>query len=202
MCYGQGMRRWVVLGLWISLLLGVVWGPPPREDLWPWIGRLMTGQWEGENLLVVAEFHLMGVWPVVFAALLRDRWFTGRLPAFPFLVCSFFVGAYVLAPYFFWVDDVSDQEVVRPALSQGFQRVIALLGCVATVLWSIGLIYGDVAGWWVDVQTRQFICLMSCDFLTLWVLFLFEARRRGGPWRWCLVPVVGAVLWLRACPSD
>jgi len=64
------------------------------------------------------------------------------------------------------------------------------------------LIYGDVAGWWVDVQTRQFICLMSCDFLTLWVLFLFEARRRGGPWRWCLVPVVGAVLWLRACPSD
>lgn len=196
------MRRTVVLALWLVLLTGVFWAPPARADLWPWIGRLMTGEWAGENLLVVAEFNLMGVWPVLFAALLRDRWAVGRLPALPFVFLSFFVGAYVLAPYFLWGDERREGRVPRAELSPRFRALVGLLGIVAAGLWCLGLAYGDVSGWWEIVRTQQFVCLMSCDFAVLWALFLMEARRRGGPWIWCLVPVVGAAVWLWLRPSD
>ena len=103
--------------------------------------------------------------------------------ALPFVVLSFFVGAYVLAPYFLWGDERREFRVPRAELSPVFRGLVGLLGVVATGLWCLGLAYGDVSGWWETVQTQQFVCLMSCDFAVLWALFLMEARRRGGPGR-------------------
>jgi hypothetical protein len=60
--------------------------------------RLLTGQWDGEEPVVVALFNLMGVWPFVLAAQLAP-WLRRRpLPLWPFALGSMVLGAFVLLP--------------------------------------------------------------------------------------------------------
>lgn len=94
----MGLRVGAVV-LWVALIgEAVVWAPPARPDQGAWVLRLLTGQWDGEEPVVVALFNLMGVWPFVLAAQLAP-WLRRRpLPLWPFALGSMVLGAFVLLP--------------------------------------------------------------------------------------------------------
>lgn len=54
------------------------------------------------NRVIVSLWNIMGLWPLVYCMLLipSGRSSKGNVPAFPFLILSFFLGAYALIPYF------------------------------------------------------------------------------------------------------
>ena len=160
--------------IWLAAV-GVAFGlaPPNRPDLWPWVLRLLTGRWEGENPMVVAHFQLMGVWPLLLAALWRREWARpGRLPAWPFLIAAFALGCFVLMPY----------AALRraPALGNpGVPRLVwAALGLTFVGFSAWGLSAGDVPGWFAAVRGDGFLWPMAWDFALFAVLFAAEARGR------------------------
>jgi hypothetical protein len=62
----------VTLGLlWLGFIgYAFFLAPPDRTDNLQLIIALSTGQWTGINPLVIALFNLMGILPMVYAALL------------------------------------------------------------------------------------------------------------------------------------
>ncbi|KAJ9560816.1 hypothetical protein OSB04_005976 [Centaurea solstitialis] len=54
------------------------------------------------NHVIVSLWNIMGLWPLVYSMLLMPsgRSSKGNVPVFPFLILSFFLGAYALIPYF------------------------------------------------------------------------------------------------------
>ncbi len=160
--------------LWL-LGVAVAFGlsPPNRPDLWPWLIRLLSGDWAGENPMVVAHFQMMGLWPLAMAALWRKEWHRpGRLPAWPFLLGGFVLGCFVILPY----------AVLRRERAEGPPGVPAwvwallALGFAGFSAW--GLLAGDWAGWLAAVRTDGFMWPMAWDFGLFVVLFAAESRGR------------------------
>jgi hypothetical protein len=166
--------RIVYAVVWAAVtLVGMGFAPPNRPDLWAWLVRLMTGDWAGENPLVVAHFQLMGVWPLLMIALWRREWRRhGRLPAWPFLIGSFVLGCYAAMPYAFLRKE--------PALGDpGVPRLVwGVLGSAFLALAGWGLAAGDVAAWAAAVRTDGFMWPMMWDFLLFAGLFVAESRGR------------------------
>ncbi|HMV69325.1 MAG TPA: hypothetical protein PKA64_20960, partial [Myxococcota bacterium] len=100
------MDRRVAGALWgILALLAFGLAPPARPDWAAWCGRLVSGDWAGEDPAIVAHFQMMGVWPLAWAVLLRRDLRARPLPAWPFVLGSMALGALALLPWF----------VLRPA---------------------------------------------------------------------------------------
>jgi hypothetical protein len=51
------------------------------------------------NAVFAAVFNAMGLYPLIYAALLIPAARSDRLPAWPFVTASVFLGAYALLPY-------------------------------------------------------------------------------------------------------
>ncbi len=163
---------WLVFWL---LLIAVAFGlsPPNRPDLWPWLGRLLTGDWAGENPMVVAHFQLMGVWPLTMAALLRREWARpGMVPAWPFLIGAFALGCFVLLPYLILR---RAPALGAPPVHSAVWALLALVG-VGFLGWGFGA--GSVSGWLEGVRTDGFLWPMAWDFLAFCVVFGVESRGR------------------------
>ncbi|KAH9793791.1 hypothetical protein KPL71_004661 [Citrus sinensis] len=99
-----------------SILLFVLWGglmyyvfnlapnQTPSRDVY-FLEKLLNLRGDDGfvmNEVLVSLWYIMGLWPLVYSMLLLP---TGRssksgIPVWPFLVLSFFSGAYVLLPYF------------------------------------------------------------------------------------------------------
>lgn len=185
------------------LLLLAVWGllvveaalvaPPVRDDVGPWVLRLLTGEWSGEEPLVVALFQLMGVWPMVLAAALAPRLARRPVPLWPFALGSFALGAFALLPGLGLGGRATAPDRFRglrhPAVRVG-------LGGVAVVLagWALGA--GDPARFAEVWRGEQFVHVMTLDFFALWLTSVVVAREEGGPWAWALVPLVGTLVWM------
>jgi len=200
--------------LWLGFV-GYAFGfaPPDTPDTWPLIQNLSAGNWEGINPSVIALFNLMGIWPMIYACILFIDGRGQRVRAFPFVVGSFFVGAFALLPYLglrkpgqpfegpkTWFLRLQDSRWLAGAIALG---AIPLLG--------YGLTQGNWAEFGQQWQTSRFIHVMSLDFCLLWLLFPVlmadDMARRGmaNPSLWraiaLLLPMVGALLYLLARPS-
>lgn len=170
-----GVRMRIAYGIAWAIGMGLAFGlaPPNRPDLWDWLVRLLTGQWTGENPLVVAHFQLMGIWPMLCAALLRREWARPvRLPAWPFLLGAFGLGCFVLLPYLFLRR--------APALGDpGVPRLVwGALGAAFAGFLGWGLVAGDLPAWLHAVRTDGFMWPMAWDFLLFAGVFAAEARGR------------------------
>jgi hypothetical protein len=183
--------------------------PPDSPETLQLIINLSTGQWTGINPLIIALFNLMGIWPMIYAAVMlfdgSDQKFK---PGF-FSVASFGVGAFAILPYL---------ALRRPTKNITATLLLKLLDtrwlAIMIGLGSIGLLtYGFTQGNWADFvyswQTQRFIHVMSLDFLMLSALFPVliqdDLNRRGGqPWLWWLsfIPMVGAIAYLYLRPRQ
>jgi hypothetical protein len=208
------MARSIFLGsLWFAFVLYGFWGAPPSQpETLELIAALAQGNWDGINPLVIALFNAMGVLPVMYGALLFLDGRGQKIPAWPFAVGSFFLGAFALLPYL----------VLRQKNSRftGTKNIwlrwhdSRWLGFFCLVALVVLLIYGLGNGDWADYGARfagdRFIHVMSLDFCLLSLLFplLLEddlarrglAEKQWIPWAIALTPPLGAALYLTLRP--
>lgn len=210
-------RQLLFGGLWLGFLLyAILLAPPDAPDTFTLIQRLSAGEWEGLNPLIIALFNLMGIWPLVYCAVLFVDGRGQRIPAWPFAVGTFAFGAFLLLPYLaLRQPNPTFKGSKTIALRLWDSRWLALSFLLGTiVLMGYGLGLGMSGGWWSDFvhqwQTSRFIHVMSLDFCLLTLLFpvLIEddrlrrgVKRRDPLWGLCLLPLVGACLYLVLRPN-
>ncbi len=204
------MARSIFLGsLWLAFVLYAFLGAPPNQpETLDLITALSSGQWDGINPLVIALFNIMGIFPVMYGALLFLDGRGQKLPAWVFATGSFFLGAFALLPYL----TLRRDNPTFTGQKNGWLRWqdSRLLGWFCLVALVGLLTYGFSAGDWGDFGTRfwgdRFIHVMSLDFCLLAILFptLIQddlARRGLGDQNWLLwaiafTPPLGAALYL------
>jgi hypothetical protein len=201
---------WPRLGLgilWIGFLFYGFWfAPPSQPNTFNLIQNLSTGQWQGINPWITALFNAMGIWPLIYSAVLLADGQGQRVKAWPFAVLSFAVGAFAILPYLILRTPHADWQgrpnrILRVWDSR-WLGLLALLGAIAC--WIGGWSQGDWAGFVQQWHSDRFIHVMSLDFCLLTALFPVllrdDLRRRGmtGVWPWGIValPLVGASLYL------
>jgi hypothetical protein len=184
--------------------------PPDSPSTLQLIIDLSTGKWTGINPAIVALFNLMGIWPMIYAAVMM---FDGQPQKFkPGLFCaaSFGVGAFAILPYL-------ALRQANPDINPPATRLLKILDSRwLAILLTAGagtlLVYGITQCDWANFvqqwQTKRFIHVMSLDFVMLSLLFPILAkddlaRRHGKPWLWaiCFIPLVGALGYLCLRPS-
>lgn len=203
------MNRKLGFGLlWVSLAVyAFLLAPPNQPDTFELIKNLSTGNWKGINPLVIALFNIMGIWPMIYSGLIFTDGREQKIPAWPFAVGSFAVGAFALLPYLALREPnpkfTGSQDIVLKILDSRWLGVLLTLGTV--VLLSFGLLKGDWADFIQQWQSSRFIHVMSLDFCLLCLLFPAllgdDMARRGMKnsslfWAVALVPLVGSLLYL------
>jgi len=204
------------IGFWL-LWLGVITyafllAPPNQPETPELIKNLSTGKWEGINPLIIALFNIMGIWPMIYGALMFIDGRQQKIPAWLFATVSFGVGAFALLPYLALrqpnQEFTGSKGTFLKVLDSRWLGVALTLGTLG--LLSFGLLkgnWGDFAQQW---QTNRFIHVMSLDFCLLCLLFPAllgdDMARRGWKnsqvfWAVALVPLVGPLLYLCLRPS-
>ncbi|MBD2494655.1 DUF2834 domain-containing protein [Nostoc sp. FACHB-280] len=207
------LRQVSLFSLWVGFVVYAFFlAPPDQPDTFELIKKLSIGQWQGINPLIISLFNIMGVWPLIYSAVVFTDGRCQKIPAWPFATASFGVGAFALLPYLF----------LRKPNQEFFGKktiFIKLLdsrvtGIILTVIASILVGYGVQSGNWQDFiqqwQTNRFIHVMSLDFCMLCILFPVllgdDMARRGWKnhqifWLIALVPLFGPLIYLCLRPA-
>ncbi|MEB3160665.1 MAG: hypothetical protein VKL20_04315 [Synechocystis sp.] len=206
------LRRSILITLWLGLLIFAFgFSPPTDPNTLALIKQLSLGQWQGINPVIIALFNLMGVWPLIFGAVMLVDGQGQKIPAWPFLVGSFFLGAFTILPYLILrepnahvMEDPPQNLGLwdSPWLGRGL-----LLVAIACVGGAVG--WGDWGDFGQQWRQSQFIAVMSSDFLCLCLAFPFIAaddlRRRHifsglNLGLICALPLFGPLLYLACRP--
>lgn len=185
--------------------------PPDQPDTASLIIKLSTGDWQNINPLVIALFNLMGIWPMIYGCLLLIDGRVQPFPAWPFVVGSFGLGAFVLLPYLALRQPnpnfVGEKTLLLKLVDNRWTGVAIATGTV--ILLAYGLLLGDWSNFVEQWQTSRFIHVMSLDFCLLCLLFPILlgddlARRnlqdRRLFWAIALTPLLGPALYLALRP--
>ena len=208
------MKRLIGFGLlWLGFIgYAFFFAPPDQPNTLELITKLSTGDWEGINPLIISLFNIMGVWPMIYGAVLFIDGRGQKIPAWIFATLSFGVGAFALLPYLAfrqpnpefpgaknWLIKFWDSRILGIALTLG-----------AGFLVFSGITQGDWSDFIQQWQTSRFIHVMSLDFCMLAALFPAllgdDMARRGWQdsrifWAVSLIPLFGPVLYLCLRPS-
>ncbi|MDB9340703.1 MULTISPECIES: DUF2834 domain-containing protein [Cyanophyceae] len=202
------MFRKIAFGLlWLGFLTyAFLFAPPDQPDTFELIKNLSVGKWEGINPLVIALFNLMGIWPVIYSAVLFMDGRGQKIPAWPFATASFAVGAFALLPYLVLREPnqefSGEKNFWLKLLDSRITGLILTIG--AAILLAYGL-QGDWGNFVQQWQTSRFIHVMSLDFCVLSLLFPAllgdDMARRGmknEPFFWliALIPLFGPLIYL------
>jgi hypothetical protein len=186
--------------------------PPDRPDTLQLIIDLSTGKWAGINPLIIALFNLMGILPLVYAALILIDGKTQRIPAGLFSAVSFGVGAFAILPYLALREPnsrpIGDRSGIVKLVDSRWLGILLSIGTL--VLLAYGIDRGD----WVDFgqqwRTSRFIHVMSLDFCLLSLLLPvlisddIQRRRFTNPAAirlLSLIPLFGGLIYLCVRPS-
>ncbi|WP_071189397.1 DUF2834 domain-containing protein [Trichormus sp. NMC-1] len=207
------MFRKIAFGLlWLGFIsYAFLFAPPDNfpESL-ELIKNLSTGQWQGINPLVIALFNIMGVWPLIYSAVLFIDGRGQKIRAWPFATASFAVGAFALLPYL--ALRASNQEFVGKKnlfiklLDSRINGILLTLGAGLLVAYAL---QGDWENFVQQWQTSRFIHVMSLDFCMLSLLFPAllgdDMTRRGWKhnqlfWLFAMIPLFGPLIYLCVRP--
>lgn len=194
--------------LWIGLIIyAFLLAPPNQPYEFELIKNLSTGQVSGINPLIVGLFNIMGVWPIIYSCLLFIDGKEQKIPAWPFGVGSFGVGAFALLPYLALRESnpkfTGKKSLALKILDSRWLGILLALGASGLVAYAI--LNGDWGDFIRQWQTDRFIHVMSLDFCLLCLLFPAllgdDMQRRGltNPiafWAVALVPLFGPISYL------
>ena len=208
-----------LLLVWIGFsVYAAIFAPPSQPNTLELIQALVLGQWSDINPLIVALFNVMGLWPVIYAAIALVDGRSQSFPVWPLGVLSFGLGAFALLPYLAFRKpyQLTASPVVEPqsALEVWVKRVESRWVGISVLIAGIGLLlFGVLTGSWGDFitewQTNRFIHIMSLDFCALTLLFPLllgdDMKRRGMTqwWPWGVVaiaPLIGPAFYLCVRP--
>ncbi|KAI4305597.1 hypothetical protein L6164_028954 [Bauhinia variegata] len=172
------------------------------------------------NQVLVSLWYIMGLWPLVYGMLLlpTGRSAKSKIPAWPFLVLSFFLGVYALIPYFvLWQPPpppVEETELRTWPLNFMESKVTsaATLAAGAAIIIYAGLATGaDWTEFFQYFRESKFIHIMSLDFSLLsafapfWVYNDMTTRKWFDNGSWLLlvslVPFLGPAVYILLRPS-
>lgn len=200
-----------------KLFLGVIWLAwviyafvfAPQQEIadMDYIMQLARMETDHIDASVIALFNLMGVWPLIMAAILLIDGRGQKIPAWPFLLGSCVLGNFILFPYLLLRKnnphfDGNKTLGVRFAESKLFAAVIALMACTMIAM---AVSQGSIDAFMSAFRVNNLVNIMSFDFLLF--LFAFPAilgddmSRRGMPdtgqfWLYSLPPVLGPCLYI------
>ena len=201
-------RRITLFLLWLGFILyAFLLAPPDQPDTLELITKLSTGQWTGINPLVVSLFNLMGIYPLIYSAVLLIDGRGQKIPAWPFVLGSFAVGAFAILPYLALrqanpVFSGEKSGLIKLLDSRWFGLSL-LLGALALLVY--GFSQGNGADFISQWQSSRFIHVMSLDFYFLSLVFPLllkdDMSRRGmkNPslfWLVSLLPLLGPAWYL------
>lgn len=194
--------------LWISLIIyAFFFAPPNQPDTFELIKNLSTGNWNNINPLIIALFNLMGIWPLIYSALILIDGREQKIPAWIFAATSFGLGAFALLPYL----ALREANQTFIGSKNGLLKILdsrwfgIALTLTALILLGFGLLQGDWENFILQWQTDRFIHVMSLDFCLLCLLFpslLGDDMTRRGLinsslfWTVTLLPLIGPLLYL------
>lgn len=198
--------------LWLGFVAyAFIFAPPDQPDTIALITNLSTGNWENINPLIISLFNLMGIWPMVYTCMILIDGRGQKIPAWPFALGSWALGAFALLPYFALRQPnprfSGQKNILINILDARLTGVVLTLGAI--VLCASGLINGNWPDFIQQWQTSQFIHVMSLDFCVLSLIFPAllgdDLARRGinNPvifWLVALIPLFGPVVYLACRP--
>jgi hypothetical protein len=162
---------------------------------------------------LLALFNVMGLLPVLYLFLLIPDGHGQKVPAWPFGVSMFAVGAFALVPYLILRRPHADWPQPKrpgPAVRLFDSRWAALAGALLTAgVLGYGLWAGDGAVFAERWSRSRFVQTMSLDFGLCCVLYAAllgdDMRRRkieDPRWFWAasLVPLLGPIVYLVVRP--
>jgi len=207
------LNKVIFFGIWVLFLgYGFFFSPPDDPNTMDLIINLSKGSWEEINPYVISLFNLMGILPMIYASLLiidgRDQ----KIMATPFVVGSFFLGAFTLLPYLALRQTNSSFTGEKGLFIKILDsKISAIALTIATI---ILIIFAISNGNWNDFvnqwQTSKFINVMSIDFCCLCLVFPAliqdDLQRRNIQnqkilWAVILIPLFGTLLYLCFRPS-
>ncbi|WP_392531033.1 DUF2834 domain-containing protein [Nostoc sp. C117] len=203
------MVRKIVFGLlWLGFIVYAFFlAPPEQPGTFELIKNLSIAQWQGINPLVIALFNLMGIWPLIYSAVVFIDGRGQKIPAWLFAIASFAVGAFALLPYLALRQSNKKFVGKKNALLKLLDSRVT--GFVLTVATVILVTYGFTSGDWGNFvqqwQTNRFIHVMSLDFCLLCLLFPTlisdDMARRSWEspqlfWLIALIPLFGPLIYL------
>lgn len=226
----SGYISGVLLALWAALL-GYVFLLAPNQT--PTIDAFVVQKLVGlksedpfqVNAVFSALFNAMGLYPLVYAALLIPGGRSNKLPAWPFVSASVFLGAYALIPYMaLWSPkDPPEKLPPPPEELEGWNKLFmrgaettwlpALLAAsAATYLYQMASAGGEA---WVDYvrlfDQSRLVHATSVDFAlcTLLAPFWMQNDAEGRGWEQreklvpllSLLPLVGPAIYLVLRPK-
>ncbi len=207
------LKKILLTFLWLSFIgYAFFFAPPNQPDTFRLIQNLSIGNWQGINPLVISLFNLMGVWPLIYSGLLYADGRMQKIPAWPFAIGTFFLGAFFLLPYLILRQPAPQFEGKKTRLIQFFDA--RWLGGFTLIVTLILLIYGfaqgDFSNFVEQWKTNRFIHVMSLDFCLLGLLFpvllkddLSRRYLKNPLWFWLIsgLPLIGSALYLALRPS-
>jgi hypothetical protein len=205
---------WLIIWIIFSIY-AFVFAPPSGDETNLLIQKMLSGDISNVNWVTFALFNLMGVWPLLHFSVLASDGNKQPVPWWIFAIGSFFLGAFILLPYFALRRPKPEFEgeyngIVK--LSDGKGLGIALFA-ISGWLAASAILYGDWSAYAQDFLTTGFIHVMSIDFMVLWAMFVFIAQddmsRRGiskedriNKWTPLVsIPIFGAAIYLITRPK-
>lgn len=207
------LRKICFGGLWVGFIVyAFVFAPPDQPDTITLIINLSTGNWQKINPAIVSLFNLMGIWPMIYTCMLLIDGRDQKIPAWPFALGSWALGAFALLPYLALRQQNSIFSGKKNILIKLLDsRLTGLVLTIATLfLLGSGLINGNWPDFLQQWQTSRFIHVMSWDFCLLSLLFPAllgdDLARRGiaNPiifWAVALVPLLGPLVYMACRPA-
>lgn len=206
------VRKIVFIAMWLGFATyAFLLAPPDQPDTLNLIKNLSTGQWEGINPIVISLFNIMGVWPMIYSCLMFIDGRGQKIPAWPFAVFSFGVGAFALLPYLALREPnpkfTGTKNTFLKLLDSRLTGVALTVGTI--VLVAYGLINGDWGNFVHQWQTSRFVNVMSLDFCLLCLSFPAllgdDMARRNLQnqqlfWITALIPLFGSLIYLCVRP--
>jgi len=200
---------WLVLWL-VFVVYAARFAPPEDAALTRALVRgAFTGHYGATDPAIAAVFSALGVIPVLVSSFLLRDGATRKLPAWPFVVASFAVGAFAILPYLAFRRLGGPRAaprsagIVRRVLSHIVARLGIAVSLVALTAWALGA--GSLRVYGAAFRGAALVHVMTLDagVCTALLFVLVEEARarpdlpeegrlaRGSRW----FPLFGAALW-------
>ncbi|MFX0125842.1 MAG: hypothetical protein ACFFAE_19625 [Candidatus Hodarchaeota archaeon] len=130
------------------------------------IRNLIFFQYSTLEPILIIVFYLMGIWPAVQASLLYGDGREKRIPEWPFILASFFMGAYALSVYILVRENKKAQSQHNKLQQLLESKLWGLILVVSTVgLFLLGFLLGNPLRYIGEFQKYLFVRVMTIDFL-------------------------------------